>query len=111
MAGPAHHGITGVSKPKTIPQSLIRFSIGTGTLVSQELLKLLEGNAAVMSSPLRLGHLLPQILPGHRLWCYATKRAERFLTIEAFDVLHSSTTKQVWLNLYLNKNDLERGVT
>jgi hypothetical protein len=103
-----HHGISGMSKPKTIPQSLIKFSAGTGTLVFQELLKLLNGNSGVISSPLHLGHLLPQILPGHRLWCYATKRAERFLTIEDFDVLHSAATKQVWLNLYLNRNDLER---
>src|SRR3984885_15535878 len=29
LAGSAHHGISGVSKPKTIPQSLIRFSAGT----------------------------------------------------------------------------------
>jgi hypothetical protein len=108
LAGSAHHGISGVSKPKTIPQSLIRFSAGTGTLVFQELLKLLNGNPSVISSPLHLGHLLPQILPGHRLWCYATKRAERFLTIEDFDVLHSAATKQVWHNLYLNRNDLER---
>jgi len=30
------------------------------------------------------------------------------LTIEDFDVLHPPATKQVWLNLYLNRKDLER---
>lgn len=108
LAGTAHHGINSVSMPKRIPKSLIRFATRAGTLVFQELLKLLQGNVALLSSPLHLGHLLPQILPGHRLWCYATKRAERFLTIENFDVLHSPAIKRVWLNLYLNKNDLER---
>ncbi len=44
-----------------------------------ELLKLLGGSANILGSDLRLGHLLPQILPGHRLWCYATGRVERFL--------------------------------
>ena len=107
LAGPAHHGIYGESKPKTIPKSLIKFG-GRGTLVFQQLLKLLDGNPSVVTSPLPLGHLLPQILPGHRLWCYATNRAERFLTVERIDLLHLAPTKEVWLNLYLNANDLER---
>jgi hypothetical protein len=108
LAGTALHGISSKSEPEKIPQSLIKFSSGTGTLVFQELLKLQGGNSAIMSSPLLLGHLLPQILPGHRLWCYATNRAERFLTLEKVDVLHSATTRQVWLNLYLSKHDMER---
>jgi len=57
---------------------------------------------------MRLGHLLPQILPGHRLWCYATNRTERFVPVEQFEVRHSASAKQVWLNLYLNKDDLDR---
>ena len=107
LAGRAHHGISCEPKPKTIPQSVVKFS-GHGTLVFQELLKLLEGNAGVLRADLKLGHLLPQILPGHRLWCYATKREERFVTIEKFSVLHESASKHVWLKLYLNKDDLER---
>jgi hypothetical protein len=72
-------------------------------------MKLLDGNPAALSPPgLRLGYLLPQILPGHRLWCYATNRTERFTTIEDVELLHSPATKQVWFNLYLNENDLER---
>ena len=107
LAGRAHHGITCECKPKTIPRSTIKFARG-GTLVFQELLRLLDGSVVVLGSELQLGHLLPQILPGHRLWCYATKRAERFLTVEKFDVLHVSAAKKVWLNLYLSRNDLER---
>ncbi len=73
-----------------------------------ELLRLLGGSTSILGSDLRLGHLLPQILPGHRLWCYATGRVERFITVERFEVLHASATKHVWLNLYLDRNDLER---
>ena len=107
LAGRAYHGITCESRPKTIPNSTIKFVRG-GTLVFQELLKLLDGNVGVLSSDLKLGHLLPQILPGHRLWCYATRRAERFLTVEKFDVLYLPAAKQVWLNVYLSRDDLER---
>jgi len=107
LAGRAYHGIKCESRP-TIPESRIKFVGGGGTLVFQELLKLLDGNVGVLRSELQLGHLLPQILPGHRLWCYATKRAERFLTVEKFDVLHLPAGKRVWLNVYLSRNDLER---
>jgi hypothetical protein len=107
LAGRAHHGLTCEPKPKAIPTSIIKFT-GYGTLVFQELLKLLDGNVSILRSAPRLGHLLPQILPGHRLWAYATDRAERFLTVEKFDVLHSAALKQVWLNLYLSRDDMER---
>lgn len=110
LAQSAYHGISSAPKPRAIPGSLIRFDARRTPAVFQELLQLLNGNPAVLSSDLKLGHLLPQILPGHRLWCYTTKpdRPERFLTVERFDVLHSSATKEVWLNLYLNRNDLDR---
>ncbi len=52
--------------------------------------------------------LLRQILPGHRLWCYATKLQERFIPVEKFEVLDASRSKQVWLNLYLDNEDLHR---
>lgn len=107
LAGTAIHGISGESDPKRIPQSLVKFSARQGTLVFQELLKLLGGNPTILNSPLKIGHLLPQILPGHRLWCYATNRAERFLTIERFEVLHAAPTREVWLNLYISRHELE----
>ena len=62
----------------------------------------------MLNSDLKLGRLLPQILPGHRLWCDAANRQERFIPVEKFEVLHASRTKQVWLNLYLDNDDLER---
>jgi|SRR5580704_6153864 hypothetical protein len=108
LAGTAVHGISGEAQPKKIHQSLVKFSARKGTLVFQELLKLLGGNLSILNAPLQIGHLMPQILPGHRLWCYATNRPERFLTVEEFEVLHSPAGKQVWLNLYLNKHDLDR---
>ena len=36
------------------------------------------------------------------------RRAERFLTIERFEILHAPTNRQLWLNLYLNRADLDR---
>jgi hypothetical protein len=108
LASKAGHGISCESKPKTIPGSLIKFPAAKGTLVFPQLLRLLDGHASLLSTDLRLGHLLPQILPGHRLWCYATGRKERFLTVERFEILHAPAAKHVWLNLHLNRGDIER---
>jgi hypothetical protein len=108
LAGKAFHGVSCDSKPKTIPSSVIKFPPGRGTQVFPEMLALLKGNRHILSTDLRLGHLLPQILPGHRLWCYATGRSERFLTVERYEILHTPANKSVWLNLYLNRGDLER---
>ena len=105
LTGKAGHGVRAVAPPKAIPGSLIKFEKRG---VFQELLQHLDGNPAILGSDLRLGNLLPQILPGHRLWCYATTRPERFLSVERFEVLDSSVNKQVWLNLYLNKDNLDR---
>jgi hypothetical protein len=112
LAGPAVHGISGETQPKKTHQSLVKFSgRRSSTLVFQELMQLLGGNSTVLSSPLKLAHLMPQILPGHRLWCYANNRSERFVSVERFEILHSSLTKQVWINIYLNGDDLDRLAT
>jgi hypothetical protein len=105
VAGKVQHGISAEPKPRAITGSLIKFPKPG---LFQELLKHLDGDAGVLASDLRLGHLLPQILPGHRLWCYATKRTERFLSVDRFEVRHSARTKQVWLNIYIDKGNLER---
>ena len=110
LASKSSHGISAAAKPNAIPGSYIKFETPSATRpgVFQELLQHLGGNPALLTSDLRLGYLLPQILPGHRLWCYATGRPERFMSIERVEVLHTPTTKEVWINLYLNSDDLDR---
>jgi len=103
----AFHGLSFKHRPRAIPGSLIEFP-SRAPAVFRELIGHFEGNVNLVNSNVRLGHLLPQILPGHRLWCYATAREERFLSIESYELLHSPATKEVWLNLYLNQNDLDR---
>jgi hypothetical protein len=110
LTGRTAHGVSAPpSKPRQIQGSLIRFDSPSPHRqgVFQELLKQLDGNPRVTGSPLRVGHLLPQILPGHRLWCYAADRSERFVPVDRFEIRHAPRTKEVWLNLYLNKDDLD----
>jgi hypothetical protein len=56
--------------------------------------------------------LLPQILPGHRLWAEAANQGERFISIYDIRVMENKTNKSLWLNFYLFEDDLTRlGVT
>ena len=59
-----------------------------------------------------IGAVLPQILPGHRLWCEAANKAERFIAFEDIQFWRDTDTREVWLRLYLYSDDLSRlGVT
>jgi hypothetical protein len=110
LAEPAQHGISQAAKPRTIAGALIRFqkSSANRPSVFAELLRVLDGNTAMLDTELRLGHLLPQILPGHRLWCYATNRIERFVPIHFFEILHSASDKHIWLNIFVERGELTR---
>lgn len=111
LAGRTGHGVSlPPNKPRQIQGALIKFERPGPTRpgVFQELLKLLDASPAVLASDLKLGQLLPQILPGHRLWCYAADRQERFIPVERFEARHASRLKQVWLNLYVDRDDLDR---
>lgn len=52
--------------------------------------------------------LLPQILPGHRLWSSAANKKERFVAIDDIRTFLVKRTKELWLNLYFVSDDLSR---
>lgn len=52
--------------------------------------------------------LLPQILPGHRLWSYAANKKERFVAIHEIRPFLDKATRALWLNLYFVSDDLSR---
>ena len=110
LEGRSYHGIRSTSHPKDIARSVITFETSSPGRpgIFQALLQQFDGNPGIMTSDLRLKYVLPQILPGHRLWCYATKKVERFVSIEHFQIRHSVLSKEIWLNILLRKNDLDR---
>ena len=52
--------------------------------------------------------LLPQILPGHRLWSYAANKKERFVATHDIRPFLIKATRELWLNLYFVADDLSR---
>jgi len=56
--------------------------------------------------------LIPQVVPGHRLWAQGAGEDERFIAVNDITMMHSKTRKELWLNLYLVEDDLTRfGIT
>lgn len=56
--------------------------------------------------------LLPQILPGHRLWSFAAGKKERFISVHEIRPMVDKSTKELWLNIYFVSDDLSRlGIT
>jgi hypothetical protein len=52
------------------------------------------------------------VVTGHRLWCDAAKRRERFVAIDKIEIVQKESTKQLWLRLHIFADDLTRlGVT
>lgn len=53
-------------------------------------------------------HLLPQIVPGHRLWATAASKQERFVAIDRIRFMHDHDRREMWLQLLLKAEDLSR---
>jgi len=104
----AYHGVSCSPTRGTILGTPIAFDKRHNPAVFRELLQHLNGNLSILNFPMTLRYLLPQVLPGHRLWCYATNKSERFLTIQNYKLLHAARGKQVWLNLYVRTSELDQ---
>ena len=68
----------------------------------------LIGNQIHAKISLRLQEILPQIVPGHRLWSQASGRKERFIALHDIHFCSDSTVKTMWLRLYFVAEDLYR---
>lgn len=56
--------------------------------------------------------LLPQILPGHRLWSTAAGKKERFISIHKIHSMVDKATREMWLRFFFVSDDLTRiGIT
>jgi YaaC-like Protein len=81
----------------------------TGELqVFAELHKLLLGQNVPNGAKYNLASLLPQILPGHRLWADAANKQERFISMHELRFMENIQTNELWLNLLLVADDLSR---
>jgi hypothetical protein len=52
--------------------------------------------------------LVPQIVPGHRLWAQAAKKRERFIAAHDIQFWNDHDAKEMWLRFYFVEHDLSR---
>jgi hypothetical protein len=80
--------------------------------VFDEFLKAVTGSGLPADTQFGLPHLLPQVVPGHRLWAQAADEEERFISTFDIVVMHNANSETLWLNIYLFEDDMTRlGVT
>ncbi len=119
----AHHGLgerldTALGGRELINAFLeAKQTVGPGPIpagsiqVFDELLQAISG-AAVPTNRFRydLPLLLPQIVPGHRLWVEGTVRneSERFIAIEEIEFRCDPNNKTLWIQFYVFRDDLVR---
>ena len=74
-----------------------------------ELLLAITGTGVVVNR-YDLVRLMPQVVPGHRLWVESTRgnEDERFVSIYEIECCSDRNLKTIWLRLYLFADDLKR---
>jgi hypothetical protein len=72
----------------------------------------LSGTGLSAAQDFDLPVLLPQILPGHRLWSSAANKKERFVALHDIRTFLRKSSGELWMSLYFVSDDLSRiGVT
>ncbi len=102
----AYHGLTAVRTGKwaLLGDEIKVITSATKVNVFAEVMRLLNGHSPRLKS-LQVRHLLPQILPAHRLWTYACGKREQFINV-AINAFHSPSDSKSWLTLAIDRGDL-----
>ena len=72
--------------------------------VFEELMRALEGVGPTLTE-VAVRELLPQIVPGHRLWTYASQKNEKFLAVE-IECFVNLKKNRTWLRLSFDRGEV-----
>jgi hypothetical protein len=73
-----------------------------------EFMRTLTGTGLAVQTRYDMPALLPQIVPGHRLWARAVRKSERFIALHDTQFWQDHEAHTLWLRLYLIRDDLSR---
>lgn len=111
----AHHGLSERLRPpsKELENAFLQShkspNTRTGALnLFDEFLQAMTGAGLTSDTAFDLPVLLPQIVPGHRLWAEAKAVSERFVALHDIRFNENSTTKEIWLSIDVFADDLSR---
>lgn len=113
--GPAYHGLT-ESTPaggQEFHDSVVTGNWrGTNPRLFNDLKQIITGKTDPKGRDYTLKNVMPQLVPGHRVWCAATGASERFVELHRIQFRFNETTKEVWAELGIFSDDLTRfGIT
>ena len=77
-----------------------------------EFKEVLTGVGLPATTDYQLPVLLPQVVPGHRVWAMESKKSERFISLHDLRFRQDRSSRTMWLDLYFVADDLSRlGIT
>ena len=76
--------------------------------IFDEFLQEIAGTGLAASTDFPLPKIIPQIVPGHRIWASASREAERFIAVDRIIFAQRGTPKQLWTNIFIGRGDLGR---
>lgn len=102
----AQHGLT-ATRPHE--RAILGDEVGVKTSpnrvnIFSELMTCLDGHTPTLHN-LQVRHLLPQIVPAHRLWTYACGRKEQFISVKV-RAFHDPSRSRAWLTVYVDRGEL-----
>ena len=83
---------------------------GYGSLprIYNDLKKSLTGRTDPNGREYKLKNVMPQLIPGHRIWCSAANEKERFVEVKDVKFKFDSTRKLIWSEFEIFSDDLTR---
>lgn len=113
--GPAHHGLT-ESTPtggREFHDTIVTVNWrGSNPRLFNDLKQIITGKTDPKNRNYTLKNVMPQLVPGHRVWCAATGASERFVEVHRVEFRFNDSTKEVWAELGIFSDDLTRfGIT
>lgn len=81
---------------------------GTNPRLFNDLKQAITGKTDIRGRVYNLKHVMPQLLPGHRVWCAASGSSERFVEIKNIEFRFDDTRKEIWAEVNIYSDDLTR---
>ena len=114
----AQHGLSEQLRPPSRELAdayLAAFPSPNGRGVLQnfaEFKEVLTGIGLAAQTDLDIPLLLPQVVPGHRLWAQGVSKTERFIAVHDIQFWNDPGARTMWLRVHFLRDDLTRhGVT
>ena len=108
----AHHGLAEQLAPggSELQDAYLEVHKSTSSHVNifDEFVKSISDHRFSNRHILPIPHIIPQIVPGHRVWAKAAGETERFLSVSEIYFMECKEKRRVWAAIHFHSGDLKR---